>query len=366
MDSYDDFQSTPTGKVSKAKKGKPVHVCSECQKVYTRAEHLRRHQSSHQEPQFECPVCQRRFHRKDLLERHYKRLRGTSTSISVGSTIEDRAANMWSLPIALISRHSPYMEAMSPGSGIFPKAHINLPDDDPAVFGLFVEWLYYGTYNDFTSPSSSNIHARCWGLGDKLLCNEFKNYAMGRLYKQHMEFSMACEDVEYAYANTSLASKLRQFYMILSNKPSQTQRNCVDLLEIVMQFAEGSRPSHLITLEHPTKFILQVSPQIPERIYGFRRSQLHSDYTISYRIYEIVSQTEEEEQEKDVNGQHKEAESRDSSVEALSLKQESPGGNEYEPVQASVSGDDNKPVCLSLEKATTSLQTAEGKEYTEG
>ncbi|CVL08947.1 uncharacterized protein FMAN_11740 [Fusarium mangiferae] len=70
---YDDFQSTPTGKVSKAKKGKPVHVCSECQKVYTRAEHLRRHQSSHQEPQFECPVCQRRFHRKDLLERHYKR-----------------------------------------------------------------------------------------------------------------------------------------------------------------------------------------------------------------------------------------------------------------------------------------------------
>ncbi|KAI1028501.1 hypothetical protein LB503_002059 [Fusarium chuoi] len=33
MDSYDDFQSTPTGKVSKAKKGKPVHVCSECQKA---------------------------------------------------------------------------------------------------------------------------------------------------------------------------------------------------------------------------------------------------------------------------------------------------------------------------------------------
>ncbi|ENH74772.1 hypothetical protein FocnCong_v010273 [Fusarium oxysporum f. sp. conglutinans] len=213
---------------------------------------------------------------------------------------------MWSLPIALISRHSLYMEAMSPGSGIFPKAHINLPDDDPAVFGLFVEWLYNGTYTDFISPSSSNIHARCWGLSDELLCNEFKNYVMGRLYKQHMEFSMACEDMEYAYANTSPTSKLRQFYMILSNKPSQTRRNRLDLLDIGMQFAEGSRPSHLITLEHPTKFILQVSPQIPERIYGFRRSQLHSDYTISYRTYKIVSQTEEEEQEKDDNGQHKE------------------------------------------------------------
>ncbi|EWY82655.1 hypothetical protein FOYG_14752 [Fusarium oxysporum NRRL 32931] len=170
---------------------------------------------------------------------------------------------------------------------------------------------------------------------------------MGRLYEQHMEFSMACEDVEYAYANTSPTSKLRQFYMILSNKPSQTRRNCVDLLEIGMQFAEGPRPSHLITLEHLTKFMLQVSPQIPERIYGSRRSQLHSDYTIIYRTYEI-------------------AESRDSSVGALSLKQESPGGNESEPVQASVSGDDNKPVCLSLEKATISLQMVESKEYTEG
>ncbi|EWZ30713.1 hypothetical protein FOCG_07854 [Fusarium oxysporum f. sp. radicis-lycopersici 26381] len=60
------------------------------------------------------------------------------------------------------------------------------------------------------------------------------------------------------------------------------------------------------------------------------------------------------------------AESLDSSVGALSLKQKSPGGNESEPVQASVSGDDNKPVCLSLEKATTSLQTVESKEYTEG
>ena len=39
--SQSDTPMTPNGKVSKAKKGKPVHVCSECQKVYTRAEHLR-------------------------------------------------------------------------------------------------------------------------------------------------------------------------------------------------------------------------------------------------------------------------------------------------------------------------------------
>ncbi|KAJ9413570.1 hypothetical protein QL093DRAFT_2484728 [Fusarium oxysporum] len=76
MNNADAEQTTPTGKVSRAKKGKPVHVCGECQKVYTRAEHLRRHQSSHREPKFECPICQRRFYRKDLLERHYKRHEG--------------------------------------------------------------------------------------------------------------------------------------------------------------------------------------------------------------------------------------------------------------------------------------------------
>ncbi|KAJ0136857.1 Transcription factor atf1 [Fusarium oxysporum f. sp. albedinis] len=69
MNNADAEQTTPTGKVSRAKKGKPVHV-------YTRAEHLRRHQSSHREPKFQCPICQRCFYRKDLLERHYKRHEG--------------------------------------------------------------------------------------------------------------------------------------------------------------------------------------------------------------------------------------------------------------------------------------------------
>ncbi|KAH7187096.1 hypothetical protein BKA60DRAFT_587860 [Fusarium oxysporum] len=43
----------------------------------------RRHQVSHQEPQFECPVCKRRFHRKDLLERHYKRHEGETDKPAV-------------------------------------------------------------------------------------------------------------------------------------------------------------------------------------------------------------------------------------------------------------------------------------------
>ncbi|KAK2123946.1 hypothetical protein NOF04DRAFT_1373359 [Fusarium oxysporum II5] len=267
MDSYDDFQSTPTGKVSKAKKGKPVHVCSECQKVYTRAEHLRRHQSSHQEPQFECPVCQRRFHRKDLLERHYKRIQGRQ---------EYHQNIFWhTLSWTSTMRYICHTEA-----------HINLPDDDPAVFGLFVEWLYYGTYNDFTSPSSSNIHARCWGLGHKLLCNEFKNYAMGRLYKQHMEFSMACEDVECH----------------------------LKYLKEYMDFDEAN--------------FIAITPSATESMRLSVRQRRRNKKKTSMASIKSEENANEDKCE---------------AVGALSLKQESPGGNEYEPVQASVSGDDNKP-----------------------
>ncbi|KAI8402344.1 hypothetical protein FOFC_17652 [Fusarium oxysporum] len=262
----------------------------------------------------------------------------------VGSTIEDRAANMWSLPIALISRHSLYMEAMSPGSGIFPKAHINLPDDDPAVFGLFVEWLYNGTYTDFISPSSSNIHARCWGLSDELLCNEFKNYVMGRLYKQHMEFSMACEDMEpeeTAWTCWILGCNLQKdpdlrISLLLSIRQNSFFRCHLKYLKEYMDFDEVNFIAITPSATEPTRL-------------SVRQKRRNKKKT-------TMASTKSEENVK--------AESR--SVGALSLKQESPGGNESEPVQASVSGDDNKPVCLSLEKATTSLQTVESKEYTEG
>ncbi|KAF7550540.1 hypothetical protein G7Z17_g5655 [Cylindrodendrum hubeiense] len=64
-----------TGKISKAKKGVPVHNCDQCPKTFTRAEHLRRHQLSHAAPDLRChvPNCGKTFYRKDLLERHLQR-----------------------------------------------------------------------------------------------------------------------------------------------------------------------------------------------------------------------------------------------------------------------------------------------------
>ncbi|KAF5025236.1 hypothetical protein F66182_2702 [Fusarium sp. NRRL 66182] len=64
-----------TRKISKAKKGVPVHTCNQCPKTFSRAEHLRRHQLSHSPPDLCCPIahCNKTFYRKDLLDRHIQR-----------------------------------------------------------------------------------------------------------------------------------------------------------------------------------------------------------------------------------------------------------------------------------------------------
>ncbi|KAL4788205.1 hypothetical protein BJX76DRAFT_200205 [Aspergillus varians] len=70
---------TPTThRISKAKKGKRVHACEfpGCQKVFTRAEHKRRHELNHNpEALFRCTQtgCRKSFHRPDLLARHTER-----------------------------------------------------------------------------------------------------------------------------------------------------------------------------------------------------------------------------------------------------------------------------------------------------
>ncbi|KAJ5952230.1 uncharacterized protein N7479_010643 [Penicillium vulpinum] len=65
-------------RVSKAMKGKRVHACEYpgCSKVFTRAEHRRRHELSH-EPKKKYPCtfkgCQKAFHRSDYLSQHMGR-----------------------------------------------------------------------------------------------------------------------------------------------------------------------------------------------------------------------------------------------------------------------------------------------------
>ncbi|KAI0813423.1 hypothetical protein GGR55DRAFT_687682 [Xylaria sp. FL0064] len=75
------------GRVSRAKKGVPVHTCEICRppKTFTRAEHLRRHQLSHRPAPYSCPFpgCDKLFHRTDLLDRHMQGHRRGQTAILI-------------------------------------------------------------------------------------------------------------------------------------------------------------------------------------------------------------------------------------------------------------------------------------------
>jgi hypothetical protein len=131
----------------------------------------------------------------------------------------------WSLPKSLISHYSPFLKAACLRDFKERRENqIQLPDDDPVVFALFVEWMYYGEYAiaPFSLPlrvgnDNVSVHAKCWVLGDKLLCTEFKNHVMSRLYAQHNAkiFSRAIStlDVQYACDNSAEDSKLRKWYV---------------------------------------------------------------------------------------------------------------------------------------------------------
>ncbi|KAF0645824.1 hypothetical protein FPSE5266_03783 [Fusarium pseudograminearum] len=148
----------------------------------------------------------------ELLKRNtLKLLSGKGVEICVGKTPSEDET--WSLPVNLISHHSAYFKAACLWN---VKGQINLLGHDPSVFSLFVEWMYNGSYDMSAFPRNPSMHAKCWVLGDFILCREFKNYAMGRLFDEHVATAfgipVAYEDVQYVCNSASSDSKLKLFY----------------------------------------------------------------------------------------------------------------------------------------------------------
>ncbi|CEI66224.1 hypothetical protein FVEN_g4380 [Fusarium venenatum] len=141
-----------------------------------------------------------------------KLLRGRGVEVRVGPTpSQDKT---WSLSANLISFHSPYLKKAYLWK---ENNQINLPDHDPAVFGLFVEWMHYGSYDCSAFPKHPSINAKCWILGDYLLCTGFKVYALSCLFKEHVDaafrISISVEDVRYVCSSTTSDSTLKRFYL---------------------------------------------------------------------------------------------------------------------------------------------------------
>ncbi|KAI2623800.1 hypothetical protein GGS21DRAFT_533404 [Xylaria nigripes] len=110
-----------TGRVSRAKKGVPVHTCDVCKppKTFTRAEHLRRHQLSHKPASFQCPYqkCGRVFYRQDLLTRHIHRHREQEG----GSAIDTRGSTNRQPSHPSVERNTPsagFLRVSMPGDNL--------------------------------------------------------------------------------------------------------------------------------------------------------------------------------------------------------------------------------------------------------
>ncbi|MCJ1398742.1 hypothetical protein MMC11_001943 [Xylographa trunciseda] len=117
VDSAGEITYTPTThRISKAKKGKKVHVCGHfgCGKVFTRAEHRKRHEANHlSEPLYKCnvPECQKPFHRADLLTRHMERQHGIQQPNGSGPSRRRRTSSVTSSVVTSSQANSP----MTPG-----------------------------------------------------------------------------------------------------------------------------------------------------------------------------------------------------------------------------------------------------------
>ncbi|KAI4106283.1 MAG: hypothetical protein L6R37_002265 [Teloschistes peruensis] len=130
LDPTGDVTYTPTThRISKAKKGKKVHVCEHpgCGKVFTRAEHRKRHEANHNpEPKYQCHFadCRKPFQRADLLARHMEKQhempvgipRSSRSQRSTSETSSNPAAG-GGMPRALGQPQPVSTQGMPQGSG---------------------------------------------------------------------------------------------------------------------------------------------------------------------------------------------------------------------------------------------------------
>ena len=94
---------------------------------------------------------------------------------------------------------------------------VNLPDDDPTAFEVFMKWLYSGgSWTDDPDEERNAVElARRWILGDKLGCPLFCEHTMDRLIHLHrLTFCISPTFVDIVFNNSHVGSRLCRFAVI--------------------------------------------------------------------------------------------------------------------------------------------------------
>ncbi|KAJ5098389.1 Zinc finger C2H2 [Penicillium argentinense] len=137
--------STGSHRVSKAKKGKRVHGCEfpGCNKIFTRAEHRRRHELSHKDKKlYACTYegCTKAFHRSDYLSQHVARH-------------ESEASSLRTPPLRSSSVSSPtHSHPNSVRSPVTPAFQTVLPRTEPASTSSMVACCHCYNCQSRTGP----------------------------------------------------------------------------------------------------------------------------------------------------------------------------------------------------------------------
>ena len=86
---------------------------------------------------------------------------------------------------------------------------VTLPEEDPDMFGYFVEWLFVG--HDQSAAFESDFLVQLWTLGDRLACPMMQDEAMCGLIDTYCDGHIDADTLKQIYELSASGSKIRRF-----------------------------------------------------------------------------------------------------------------------------------------------------------
>lgn len=129
-----------------------------------------------------------------------------------------KASAIWTIPKAMLSLHSEFFRKACYGP--FKEGRENkmmLPECEPSIFQIFVQWLYFATLPEVECSDGARDIWLCWTLGDRLIASAFKDRAMRAIYvwANTPSFEGGCrvliEEIRWYLFHSTSGSLQRQF-----------------------------------------------------------------------------------------------------------------------------------------------------------
>ena len=120
------------------------------------------------------------------------------------------AKKVWHTPEKLLkSKSTFFVAALEGGFAEGISKSVTLPEEDPAIFENFIEWLHVGF--DQSTEWDTDILVLTWTLGDRLGCPLMQDDVMCKLIKYNEDFHIEADTLQKIYELSTPESKIRRF-----------------------------------------------------------------------------------------------------------------------------------------------------------